>query len=68
MVFTNVTNPRSEVDRKEEFKRTLVKRGATIGANTTILCGVTLGSYCFVGTERCGFSPSSIITAHRRYV
>ena len=48
MVFTNVVNPRAEVSRKDEFKPTLVKRGATIGANATILCGLTLGEYCFV--------------------
>lgn len=49
MVFTNVVNPRSHVSRKHEYKRTLVKRGATIGANTTVVCGVTLGRYCFIG-------------------
>jgi len=49
MVFTNVLNPRSFVDRKKEFEPTLVKEGATIGANATILCGTTLGEYCFVG-------------------
>lgn len=49
MVFTNVINPRSHVDRKNEYKRTLVRRGATIGANATIICGVTLGRYSFVG-------------------
>lgn len=49
MVFTNVINPRSHVPRKDEYKRTLVKRGASIGANATIVCGVTLGEYCFVG-------------------
>ena len=49
MVFTNVINPRSHVSRKHEYKKTLVKRGATIGANATILCGVTLGEYAFVG-------------------
>lgn len=49
MVFTNVINPRSHVSRKNEFKKTLVKRGATIGANATIVCGVTLGEYSFVG-------------------
>ena len=48
-VFTNVSNPRSEIERKSEFRRTLVKRGATIGANATVLCGHTLGAYCFVG-------------------
>jgi len=49
MVFTNVINPRSHVSRKEEYKQTLVKRGASIGANATIVCGVTLGRYCFIG-------------------
>jgi len=49
MVFTNVINPRSRINRKNEFKRTLVKRGATIGANATILCGIILGEYCFIG-------------------
>lgn len=48
MVFTNVINPRSHVERKHEYKRTLVKQGASIGANATIVCGVTLGQYCFV--------------------
>jgi UDP-2-acetamido-3-amino-2,3-dideoxy-glucuronate N-acetyltransferase len=48
MVFTNVINPRSHVERKHEYKRTLAKQGASIGANATILCGVTLGRYCFV--------------------
>lgn len=49
MVFTNVVNPRSHVSRKEEYRTTLVRQGATIGANATIVCGVTLGRYCFVG-------------------
>jgi UDP-2-acetamido-3-amino-2,3-dideoxy-glucuronate N-acetyltransferase len=49
MVFTNVINPRAEVSRKDEYKPTLVKRGATLGANSTIVCGATLGEYCFVG-------------------
>jgi len=48
MVFTNVYNPRSAVARKAEYRRTLVKRGATIGANATIVCGVTVGEYAFV--------------------
>jgi UDP-2-acetamido-3-amino-2,3-dideoxy-glucuronate N-acetyltransferase len=48
-VFTNVLNPRSHVSRKHEFRRTLVKRGASIGANATIICGVTLGDYAFIG-------------------
>jgi UDP-2-acetamido-3-amino-2,3-dideoxy-glucuronate N-acetyltransferase len=49
MVFTNVINPRSFVERKSEFRQTLVKRGASIGANATIVCGSTLGAYCLVG-------------------
>ena len=48
-VFTNVNNPRSEIERKSEFRRTLVRQGATIGANATILCGYTLGVYSFIG-------------------
>ncbi len=47
-VFTNVINPRSALDRKQEFKPTLVRRGATIGANATIMCGVTIGAYAFI--------------------
>lgn len=49
MVFTNVGNPRSAVNRKNEYAKTLVKRGATIGANSTIVCGITLGEFCFIG-------------------
>jgi UDP-2-acetamido-3-amino-2,3-dideoxy-glucuronate N-acetyltransferase len=49
MVFTNVANPRSHVPRKTEYRDTLVKRGATLGANCTIVCGVTIGEYAFVG-------------------
>ncbi len=49
MVFTNVVNPRSHVPRREEFRRTLVRKGASIGANATVVCGVTLGEYCFIG-------------------
>jgi UDP-2-acetamido-3-amino-2,3-dideoxy-glucuronate N-acetyltransferase len=49
MVFTNVINPRSAVSRKNEFKTTLVKKGASIGANATIVCGNTIGSYAFIG-------------------
>ena len=49
MVFTNVINPRSHVSRKDEYRDTHVQRGATIGANATIVCGVTLGRYSFVG-------------------
>ncbi|HTT08215.1 MAG TPA: acyltransferase [Gammaproteobacteria bacterium] len=49
MVFTNVYNPRSFVSRKDEFRDTLVKRGATLGANCTVVCGVTIGEYAFIG-------------------
>ena len=48
-VFTNVINPRSFISRKEEFRQTLVKKGATIGANATIICGVTIGEYAMIG-------------------
>ncbi|HXI19507.1 MAG TPA: acyltransferase [Gemmatimonadales bacterium] len=48
-VFTNVNNPRSHVSRKHEFRPTLVRRGASIGANATIVCGITLGEYAFIG-------------------
>jgi UDP-2-acetamido-3-amino-2,3-dideoxy-glucuronate N-acetyltransferase len=48
-VFTNVTNPRSHVSRKSEYRPTLVRRGSTIGANATIVCGITLGEYSFIG-------------------
>lgn len=48
-VFTNVKNPRSFIERKSEFKETIVRKGATIGANTTIICGNTIGKYAFVG-------------------
>ncbi len=49
MVFTNVFNPRSHISRKNEYQRTLVRRGSTIGANATIICGTTLGEYSFIG-------------------
>jgi UDP-2-acetamido-3-amino-2,3-dideoxy-glucuronate N-acetyltransferase len=49
MVFTNVFNPRSHVPRKHEYRKTLVRRGATIGANATVVCGHTLGEYAFIG-------------------
>jgi len=48
MVFTNVYNPRSAVSRKDEYRNTLVKRGVTLGANSTVVCGTTLGEYAFV--------------------
>src|ERR1700690_2146630 len=49
MVFTNVVNPRSHVTRKDEYKTTLVRRGASLGANSTVVCGTTIGRYAFVG-------------------
>jgi len=49
MVFTNVYNPRSFIDRKDEYKDTLIKKGATLGANCTIICGVTVGEFAFIG-------------------
>ncbi len=49
MVFTNVINPRAHVPRKNEYRKTLVKRGASIGANATLVCGVTVGPYAFIG-------------------
>lgn len=49
MVFTNVYNPRSAIPRKDEYRPTLVKKGATLGANCTIICGVTIGAYAFIG-------------------
>jgi UDP-2-acetamido-3-amino-2,3-dideoxy-glucuronate N-acetyltransferase len=49
MVFTNVFNPRAFIERKSEYRATLVRRGASIGANATIMCGITLGAYCLIG-------------------
>ncbi len=66
MVFTNVVNPRSHVSRKHEYLRTLVRRGATIGANATVVCGVTLGEYAFVGRRRRGDSQRAGPRAGRR--
>ena len=48
-VFTNIINPRSSVVRKDKFTKTIVKKGASIGANATILCGITLGFFCLIG-------------------
>ena len=48
-VFTNVINPRSSIERKDEFRQTIIRKGATIGANATIICGLTIGRYAFVG-------------------
>ena len=50
MVFTNVVNPRAFIQRKEEFKKTLLKKGCSIGANATIICGVTIGEYALIGS------------------
>lgn len=49
MVFTNVLNPRSELSKKDQFRRTLVRRGATLGANSTVICGIEIGRYALVG-------------------
>jgi UDP-2-acetamido-3-amino-2,3-dideoxy-glucuronate N-acetyltransferase len=49
VVFTNVFNPRSFISRRKEFRKTLIKKGATIGANATVICGNTIGSYAFIG-------------------
>ncbi len=49
MVFTNVYNPRSLIERKDEYRNTLVKKGATLGANCTIVCGITIGAFAFIG-------------------
>jgi UDP-2-acetamido-3-amino-2,3-dideoxy-glucuronate N-acetyltransferase len=49
MVFTNIYNPRAEIRKMDQVRPTLVKKGATIGANSTIICGTTLGRYCFIG-------------------
>jgi len=48
-VFTNVTNPRAFINRKQEYKKTIIKKGATIGANATIVCGITIGKYALIG-------------------
>jgi UDP-2-acetamido-3-amino-2,3-dideoxy-glucuronate N-acetyltransferase len=49
VVFTNVTNPRSFIARKDEYKKTVIKKGASLGANCTVMCGITIGEYAFVG-------------------
>ncbi len=49
MVFTNVINPRSEISRRSEYKNTLIKKGVTLGANSTIICGIEIGKYAFIG-------------------
>lgn len=60
-VFTNIVNPRAEIDRSGEFQETYVGRGATLGANSTIVCGIELGDYCFVGA---GAVVTSDVPAH----
>jgi len=50
MVFTNVVNPRAFIQRKDEFKKTLLKKGCSIGANVTVVCGVTIGEYALIGS------------------
>jgi UDP-2-acetamido-3-amino-2,3-dideoxy-glucuronate N-acetyltransferase len=50
MVFTNVVNPRAFIQRKDEFRKTLLKKGCSIGANVTIICGVTIGEYALIGS------------------
>lgn len=64
-VFTNVTNPRAHVSRRDEFSPTRVGRGATIGANATIVCGVTIGEFAFVGA---GAMVTRDVAAHRLVV
>ncbi len=67
VVFTNVINPRSFIERKAEFKQTIVHRGATIGANATILCGIELGKYCFIGAGAVvtkNVKPFSLVTGN----
>jgi UDP-2-acetamido-3-amino-2,3-dideoxy-glucuronate N-acetyltransferase len=49
VVFTNVTHPRAFIEQKDSFKKTYIRKGATIGANATLLCGIELGAYCFIG-------------------
>lgn len=64
-VFTNVNNPRAEIERKSEFRETVVRRGATIGANATIVCGYELGAWCFVaaGAVVTGDVPAHALVA-----
>ena len=67
MVFTNVINPRSAVSRKEEFKKTIVKKGASIGANATIVCGNNIGEYAFIGAGAVvtkGVAPYSLVVGN----
>ncbi|HEY4784741.1 MAG TPA: acyltransferase [Bacteroidales bacterium] len=67
MVFTNVINPRSAISRKSEYKKTIVRKGATIGANATIVCGITLHEYAFIGAGAVvtkDVSPYSLIVGN----
>ncbi len=67
MVFTNVINPRSAVVRKDQYRRTLVKEGASIGANATIICGITIGEYAFIGAGAVvhkSVSPYSLVVGN----
>ncbi len=57
MVFTNVYNPRALIDRKDQYRHTRVKVGATLGANCTVVCGITIGCYAFVGAGAVGTQP-----------
>ena len=64
MVFTNVHNPRALIERKDQFRNTLVKKGATLGANCTIVCGITIGEYAFVaaGAVAQNIKPYALVT------
>ena len=64
-VFTNVKNPRSEISRREQYKTTRVRRGATVGANATVVCGVEIGRYAFVGAGRSLLIRSPIMPSLR---
>ena len=64
-VFTNVKNPRSEISRRDQYKTTRVRRGATVGANATVVCGVEIGRYAFVGAGRSLRTRSPIMPSLR---
>ena len=66
MVFTNVVNPRSHVSRKDEFRATLVKQGASIGANATVVCGHTIGTFAFIGAGEATPSRARLPRGARR--
>ena len=70
MVFTNVLNPRSFIERKNEFRKTIVRRGATIGANATILCGLEIGSFAMVGAGAVivkSIAPHALVVGNPAY-